>query len=197
MSLDTLAHVKLRLGITTAADDDLLTALMDSADRYIADYCDRDFAGGSFTEYHPGDIAFVFLRNYPVSSISSVKVDPARAFGSDTALPTTAYVVHTERGVIQSLAGPFVPNATASPRSVHVVYSSATGAVPADVCEAFALLVAHWYRHVKTQIAAGFQDVTQQTIGDTTVTFARDQVAGMPLPDDVPRLLSRYRVPVI
>src|SRR5204862_218668 len=53
MSLDTLANVKLRLGVTTSADDSLLSALMDSADEWVAQYCGRDFAGGTFTEHHP------------------------------------------------------------------------------------------------------------------------------------------------
>ena len=55
MSLDTLANVKLRLGVTTSTTTTLLSALMDSADQYVAEYCGRDFGGGTFTEYHPGD----------------------------------------------------------------------------------------------------------------------------------------------
>src|SRR4051812_29583245 len=152
MSLDTLANVKLRLGITTSADDSLLSALMDAADAYVAGHCGRDFAGGTFTEYHPGGESFLFLRNYPVQSVTSVKADPAYGFGADTVVPTTAYVVHTDRGVIQSVTGRFARG----PRAVQVVYATATGAVPDDVKEAYALLIGHWYRHVKTQVGTGF-----------------------------------------
>jgi uncharacterized phiE125 gp8 family phage protein len=193
MSLDTLANVKVRLGITTSADDTLLSALMDAADVYVAGFCGRDFEGGSFTEYAPGGESFVFLRNYPVQSVTSVKADPAYGFGAATVVPTTAYVVHTDRGVIQSLVGKFAHG----PRTVQVVYAVATGAVPADVKEAYALLIAHWYRHVKTQVAAEFQDVTQQTFGDTTAIFSKDQIAGLPIPSDVPLLLGAYRAPAI
>jgi hypothetical protein len=208
MSLDTLANVKLRLGVTTSDDDGLLSALMDSADQYIADYCGRDFAGGTFTEYHPGDTAAVFLRNYPVQDVTSVKVDPAYGFGAETLRPATAYVVHFDRGVLQSLTGPFLPlwaglpvlNMPAwmrAPRVVQVVYTTATGAAPADVRQAYSILIDHWYRHVKTQVAAGFQNVYRQTVGGTTVIFARDQIAGGALPLDLPRLLGPYRVPLI
>src|SRR5437763_14225699 len=100
MSLDTLANVKLRLGVTTSAADSLLSAPMGAADELVAGFCGRDFAGGTFTEYHPGGEPFAFLRNYPVASVTAVKVDPAYAFGADTVLPATAYVVHTDRGVI-------------------------------------------------------------------------------------------------
>src|SRR5439155_2647529 len=204
MSLDTLANVKTRLGISTSADDSLLGLLQDSADAWVAGYCERDFAGGTFTEYHPGATAFLFLRNFPVSSVTSVKADAGYGFGASTVVPATAYVVHTERGVIQSLVGAFLPVPLPDvapwgygPRNVQVVYTTATGAVPADVKEAYALLIGHWYRHVKTQIASGFQDVIQQTFGDTTLIFSKDQLAGLPVPDEVRRLLSPYRGPVI
>jgi len=208
MSLDTLANVKLRLGVTASDDDSLLAALMDSADQFVAEFCGRDFGGGSFTEYHPGDTAVAFLRNYPVQSITSVKVDPAYGFGSETVRPATAYVVHFDRGIVQSLTGPFLPlwaglpvfNMPAwmrAPRVVQVVYATATGTVPADVREAYALLIGHWYRYVKTQVASGFQNIYRQTAGGTTVIFARDQIAGGALPPDLSRLLGQYRVPPI
>jgi len=75
MALDTLANVKSRLGITTSADDTLLGLLQDSADQAVANFCSRDFVGGTFTEYHPGGSEFVHLRNFPVDGVTSVKVD--------------------------------------------------------------------------------------------------------------------------
>jgi hypothetical protein len=46
-------------------------------------------------------------------------------------------------------------------------------------------------------IAAQYQNVTQQTFGDATAIFAKGQIAGLPLPDDIARLLGPYReVPV-
>jgi hypothetical protein len=208
MSLDTLSNVKLRLGVTVSDDDTLISALMDSADQYIAEYCGRDFDGGTFTEYHPGDTAIVFLRNYPVSSVTSVKVDPSYGFAAETARPATSYIVHPDRGVIQSLTGPFlpiwaglpvlqIPAWLRAPRVVQVVYSTPTGAVPADVREAYALLIGHWYRYVKTQVASGYQNVYRQSAGGTTVIFAKDQIAGGALPPDLPRLLAPYRTPPV
>ena len=44
---------------------------------------------------------------------------------------------------------------------------------------------------------AEFCDVIQQTVGGATTIFAKDQIAGMPVPADVPRLLAAYRVPGI
>src|SRR5207245_684718 len=138
MSLDTLANVKTRLGITGTTDDSLLTLLQNSADKRIAAWCDRDFGGGTYTEYHPGGSEFVHLRNLPVQAVTSVNVDPGYVFGSSTILSSSSYVIHLERGVIQSLVGPFAPhvdrhglvnrhvyNWTKGPRVIQVVYTVA------------------------------------------------------------------------
>ena len=189
MALDTLANVKSRLGISGSGDDTLLGLLQGSADKFIANWCERDFEGGSFTEYHPGGSEFVHLRNYPVASVTSVKVDPAYAFGSDTVVSSSAYVVHSERGVIQFVSGPL----TDGPRVVQVVYGTATSAVPNDVKEAYARLVGHWYRRVKTESAAGFQDIRQQKFDDTSVVYGTPE--GGAAPDEVLALLAPYRAP--
>ena len=111
MSLDTLANVKTRLGVTTSADDTLVGLLMDAADAWVLNYCGVNFAGGTFTEYFPGNVESLQLANFPVAAVTSVKVDSAQAFGSDTVVAATSYVVHSERGVIQSKVGPFVAHA--------------------------------------------------------------------------------------
>lgn len=206
MSLDTLANVKARLGITSSADDTLLGLLQDAADQAVANVCNRDFAGGTFTETFPGGSEFVYLRNFPVASVTTVKVDPAYGFGADTVVPATAYVVHAERGVVQALGGPFLPGErsglvnvdvrgwTAGPAVVQVVYATATGQVPADVKEAYARLVGHWYRQVKTEVGSNFQNVAQQKYGDTFVIFGPARGG---LPAEVAELLAPYRVPLI
>jgi hypothetical protein len=210
MSLDSLANVKTRLGITSSADDALLALLQDSADAYVATYTGVNFAGGTFTEYFPGNTEFLQLANYPVASITSVSVDPSQAFGPNTIVAASSYVVHAERGVIQSLVGPFIAvgrrpglvNAdrnvwTRSPRAVQVIYTTATGAVPNDIKEAYAQLIGHWYRHVKTQVGTNYQNLDSQKYGDVALNYWPQQVAKAPPPPDVERLLAPYRTPNI
>jgi hypothetical protein len=145
-----------------------------------------------------------------VQSVTSVKVDAARTFGADTLWPATSYVVHLERGVIQSLVGPFPPGEGGSglvnqdvaswprgPRIIQVVYVVATAAVADDILEAYAQLVGHWYRRIKTQAATTWQNVASQKFGDAATSYAAGQVSGLPIPPDVYRLLEPYRVPNI
>jgi uncharacterized phiE125 gp8 family phage protein len=191
MSLDTLANVKARLGISSSSDDTLLGLLMDSADDWVANQTGRDFAGGTYTEFFPGHAELLILANFPVASVTSVKVDPAGAYGSDTLIDSTNYAVHSERGVIQSKVGPL---GCRGPRVVQVVYTTATSAVPDDVKEAYARLVGHWYAHVKTESAAGFEHVAEQKYGDVTTRY---ELAALAVPPEVGRLLAPYRTPNI
>jgi hypothetical protein len=209
MSLDTLANVKTRLGITTSADDSLLGLLQNSADKWIANYCGCDFGGGTYTEYHPGGSEFVHLKNFPVQSVTSVNVDPGYVFGSNTILSTTAYVVHLERGVIQSLVGPFAPrmdrqglvnrhvyNWTKGPRVIQVIYTVAAG-IADDILEAYALLIAHWYRGVKTATSMGYANLTNQNLGPLKLTYVPERLTAYPIPPEIMVLLAPYRAPSI
>jgi hypothetical protein len=208
MSLDTLANVKARLGITTSADDTLLGLLQNSADAWVSNHCGRDFGGGTYTEYHPGGSEFIHLRNFPVQSVTSVNFDPGYVFGSGTILSSTSYVVHTDRGVIQSLVGPFAPrvdrqglvnrhvyNWTKGPRVLQVIYTVAAAAPPDDLLGAYALLIGHWYRLIKTQVAVNFQNIRQQKFGDAFTTYNAAESGGLPIPPDVYLLLAAHRVP--
>ena len=206
MPLDTLASVKTRLNITSSADDALLSKLMDGADDWIRRYCDRDLDGGSFTEDLPGGTEFLCVRNYPIDSVASVRVDPARVFGTDTIVPASAYVVHAGRGVIQSVNGPFLPGAatglvnadvrswTRGPRVVRVAYAT-LAVVPEDVRTAYARLVGGWYRRVKTDAAAGFLNVSQQKIGESFVIYDNGPSGG--IPPEVLGVLAPFRVPIV
>src|SRR5207253_2577542 len=107
MSLDTLANVKARLGITTSADDSLLNLLRDTADAFIAQYVGRLLEAGTFTEYHAGNRPVVRVTNYPIDSVTSLRVDPSSTFGSSTEWDAANYFVDSDRGLIWSKIGTF------------------------------------------------------------------------------------------
>lgn len=203
MPLETLANVKSRLSISTSADDTLLSLLLDSADRWVAEYCQRDFAGGSFTEFFTGRDAVFVLANRPIAAVVAVRFDPLSVFGVETTVPPSCYVTDLKRGLIRLRNGPILhrmmlplpgqPPWEQGPLAVRIEYTTATSAVPNDVKQAYAELVGHWYRHAKTQAASAHQNITQQTLGSATVIFSRDQIAGLPLPPDLRDIFDRYR----
>jgi len=201
MALDTLANVKSVLSITVATDDTMLTQLMDAADSFVEEHTGRSFEGGAFTETHPGGSDKVFLQNFPVAAITSLRVDPDRAFGSETERDPTTYVVHADRGVIESLTGPFLqPYRKGSddwPESVQAIYNTATGSVPNAVKQAYSDLIGHWYRLAKTHSDANFLLLTELDDGTTVKTYSWSLTRGLTIPPGVLELLKGFRVPSI
>jgi len=200
MPIDTLADVKTSLAVSGSGDDALLAELQASADSFVETYCGRIFVGGTFTEDHPGGGHLLFLKNFPVSAVSSVKVDATRAFPSESLVAAGEYMVHADRGVIELLDGTFVPTlpgwnvgADAFPGAVRVVYATATGAVPAAICRAYADIIGHWYRQAKTHAATG-----QLNVGESAgVTYPWGQSTGMRIPESALALLRPFRNPVV
>lgn len=204
MPIDSLSSVKAQLMVATTDDDALLTQLQGSADAFVGQFCGRDFTGGSFTEDHPGGARVLFLRNYPVATVTSVQVDPDRLFGAETALDATDYFVHADRGVVESLNGAFVAARPGwpvrpddFPGAVRVAYTTATGQVPTDITRAYADLIGHWYRQAKTQSATGQLNVIQQTNGSVVTEYPWGQSGGFRVPAGVLQLLQPYRVPSV
>jgi uncharacterized phiE125 gp8 family phage protein len=194
--LDTLANVKAALLIATTDDDTTLTRFLATAESFIAEYTGRAFDGGTFTETHPGGANLVFLRNFPVSSLTDVRVDPNRAFGSETILDPANYVLHADRGVIESVAGPFLPRGRGGwPGTVQVAYATATGAVPGAVKEAFSQLVGHWYRLAKTNEDLGGVLLTEHTDSGGTKTYPWTLAGGLKVPAGVLQILAPFRIP--
>lgn len=195
----SLSDVKTALLISGTTDDTLLTNLLSAADAFVAQHTGRDFAGGTYTEAHAAGTSVLFLANYPVTSVTSVKVDSSRAFGSDTLRDADTYVLHADRGVIESLTGPFLaPRGGVRddwPGAVQVVYATATGAVPAPVQEAFYQLIGHWYRQAKTFADQEYQMLLSRTSDGKTWSWSL--TSGLKIPSSVRELLAPYRVPAV
>ncbi|MBA4065456.1 MAG: hypothetical protein C0501_17430 [Isosphaera sp.] len=199
MPLDTLANVKTALMISGTTDDAVLTRLLDAADGFVAGHTGRDFAGGAFTETHPGGRNLAFLRNYPVASVTSLKVDALRQFGAGTERAADTFVVHADRGVVECVGGPFLRPRFGRrddwPGAVQVAYTTATGQVPWAVREAFTQLVGHWYRFTKTAVDQSYSMLVTKIDGTTEKTWPWGLAGGEPLPPVVLQLLQPYRIP--
>mgnify|MGYP001806516871 CR=1 FL=1 len=200
MPIDTLANVKQALAVSVSTDDALLGQLQSAADSFIETFCGRAFAGGTFTEYHPGGAKVLFLNNYPVSGVTEVRVDASREFDPDTAIPADRYVLHPARGVVESDDGPFVPSlpgwdvpADAFPNAVRVEYTTATNQIPAAVQRAYAELIGHWYRQAKTAAATGQVNV----IESAGTVYPWGQAVGFKIPPGVKELLHPFRGPTV
>jgi len=193
MAIDTLANVKTHLGVTGTSDDTLLGKLQAAADDFITRHCGRAFDGGSYTEDLDGGARVLVLTNYPIQAVTSVSVDSTRTFGAGTVLPSDQYFVHPDDGTIETLGAPF--GRVGEPGTIRVIYTTATGSVPQAVCRAYAELIGHWYRQVKTQVATGQLNVIQETNGSTVTEYPWGESGGFRIPNGVLALLAPLRVP--
>ena len=192
VSLDTLSNVKEGLGISTADDDDLIERLQAMADTYLERHCGRSFVGGTFTEYHAAGRRILFLANYPVTEVTSVKVDPAGDFGAETLRDPDSYALFADRGAIQSRDGTF--GGGRGPNAVQVVYETAADAVPPPVARAYAELIGHWYRQVKTNVELGQLNVLSRDEAGIETRYASMNAK---VPAAILLALAMYRVPTV
>lgn len=202
MPLETLANVKASLLISGGDDDPLLTRLLDAAEDFIVAHTGRDFAGGTFTETHAAGRSLVVLRNFPVVTVVSLKVDATRQFGPETVRPVETFLVHAARGVIESPAGPFLPPRPGRrddwPGAVQVVYTTPEGAVPPAIRQACVELVGHWYRIAKTAEGQDQQMLVLRADADGSQRqWSWGLTRGLPLPLGVLELLAPYRGPSV
>lgn len=183
-----------------AGDADLVARVAAAADQAVRRHLGRDFTAGPFTEYHPAGARLLFLSQYPVATVSSVAVDVTRAFPIESIRPVSSYLVHPNRGVIESPDGPFMPTLPGwtvrsddYPNAVRVIYT-AIDSVPDSVKQATLLLGEHWYREAKTHAATAQLNVG--TLADGTV-YPWGQSSGYQLPPAVMQLLNLERVPML
>ena len=59
---------------------DLVSSILTSTDKYVKEYCRRDFESASYTETHDGKSGSIFLNEYPITALSRITVGKDEAF---------------------------------------------------------------------------------------------------------------------
>ena len=91
----TLAEMKAELGLTDTRDDAVLTRWMEGLQARFDAYCERTFERGvNVEETHHGGETAIYLRRFPVETISAVYVDGAAVAADD-------YRASKHRGVLR------------------------------------------------------------------------------------------------
>ena len=85
MAITTLANVKEYAGITTSADDALISNLITRVQAQIEKYCDRAFDSASYTQIYNGDSTTkLYLDEYPVTAVTRVAIGRQGALQIDS-----------------------------------------------------------------------------------------------------------------
>lgn len=104
MAIITLTQYKTWAGISGTADDTRLQVVIDAAHAAVRRYCGRSLTNGfesaTRTEDYESDTAELQLREWPVTSITSITpIDTSNNLG--TALDSTTYSLDARTGIVK------------------------------------------------------------------------------------------------
>jgi len=138
------------------------------------------FLSTSRTEYFDGDDSdTLYVKAYPITTVTSLYVDPDRDYGSSTLIASDDYSVYNNEGTIKTdgnlLAG--------GRKSVKLTYTGGYTTIPADLQNAVKELVMFWYKR-NTDKRVGVSNIS---IGDKSITYEKD------IPESVMSVFKRYR----
>lgn len=174
MDLTTVADVKEYL--ESQSDDSrveaLIQAFITGLSAEVEQYLDRELVAGTYTEYH--DVAYnqfqLFLRAYPVTSITGIWNDTSRVFAASSAVSADTYKLYEDRGKLYFDGIALYPG----PGVVKIVYAGGMAADSAAFIAAYPA-IAH---ACAAEVAARFQRKNQQ--GAAAVNFATGGVSLLP-----------------
>lgn len=203
----TLAETKTWCGIGDADTslDDRISRLINTACSRIESYIQAPVLNKSFVEYFDGNNSNVVVpSNFPVQSVSEVKIDFNRDFGSDSLVSTDSYVVRGQPSIfddgtvgldvclrddsnIAILGRIFSGSAIYSIKMTYVAGRGATAAdLPDDLVTAALLLVDFLY------IARENREIGIVSKGVMGQNYSRKEVGDSGMPKEIEALLDPY-----
>lgn len=150
MALLTMNEAKDEIGMDREETDfdDIIELLSTAVQSLFEQLTDRKYESAVFTEYYNADKFQdrVFLKNFPVNSITTVHDDPDREFGSDTLVEADDYTFDGDNGVIY-----FDGWVSSGKQSIKVVYEAgySVDTFPDGLKEVFLRQVAAWFQDSK------------------------------------------------
>lgn len=186
MALTTSANVKAFKNITGSDHDAEITRLIPAVDAFIKEYCNRTvLEETTITEYHStgeGQIVLM-LKNWPVSSITSLYDDPYRSYGAGTLIASTDYILDESTGIV-SLDGVTFSGGL---KNVKVVYVGgyASGSSQLKLMEQAAIELVWLARQKGDQALIG---LTGRSVAD-----GRTDVFSMDWPTGVREILDKFK----
>src|SRR5574339_474730 len=127
----TLADLKEHLDISDTDKDSFLTNILNAAWEMAKNYIGYDLNDTVYTEDYDGDgTNELLLKKWPIISITSIKDDTDRTFGSDTVIDSTDYLFDADTGLVTLFQGQGV--FTSGRGNIRVVYTAGYTSIPYD-----------------------------------------------------------------
>jgi len=202
-----LTEAKTYLQISSTEFDTRLSNLITMACSVIESYCGRTFSSNTYTEYHDGGKSSVYIRNFPINSVSEVWEYDGTQYKlltgplSDGSQPNVAananstpqYMWYSETGEItrDMVEGDAFLSVIQKqrffnrPKAVKVVYNGGYDIPPADLKQATLDYLKIIYKDIQAK---------QVSLGGETID--NYQVANSGMPVHIQRTLNLYRNPL-
>jgi hypothetical protein len=173
--LVTLKKVKSFLKITTTANDELLNSLIVQYSTLIESYCKRKFSKAEYTETYDGTGSpRLFLKQYPIGSVSSLSVDEITCDSAD-------YVIYADEGIIELVDGSLF---TKDKLNVAITYEAGYEEIPPDIELCCQKLVALAFKETDSDRIG----IASQSFGDQSTSFVTSE-----FPEDIKKILNSYK----
>ncbi len=141
MALITKEQVKTELTIEGTSADTIIDSLIDRIQSLWDTETNRTWEQTTFTEYYSSEESdTVFLKNYPVSSITTIHDDPDWVYGSDTLVSSDDYTYDEKDGIVYYNGDFFTGR-----NNIKVVYVAGYLTTPGWLEQILIRQVAHWY----------------------------------------------------
>jgi hypothetical protein len=169
--ITTLQAIKEFAGIANNNQDSIITALMPQCLMAIGNYCNREFASASETEYRDGNGASRMLMvNYPLTAVSSVTVDGVAISPSVNGTMGYFYVPKSRNLILVGY------KFTQGLRNVRVAltagYGDASGPSGSDICPWPADLVLAYTSYLVTRLRERTRlGIGSQSLAGESVTY--------------------------
>lgn len=105
MDLATLADVKSVAEVTGSSSDDLIQVYLTAVSKRVETFLDREFASQTHTEVHHGGFSRIYVKNPPVSSITSIIWDEFGQFSQGFTFTNSDYYLVNENWDIAYSSG--------------------------------------------------------------------------------------------
>jgi hypothetical protein len=202
VALITRENLKVWLGITTTAEDDFLDDVVAGVDAGVKSFLRRDIEQATYTEelYDGNGREYFYLREYPVTSVTEIRITNQRvggvnndaAFTDDTVQVYGTDFVMKREDEVEENVGILLAVRSIWPRgeaNIRATYVAGYTTVPADIVMACYQLAAQLRVMRKTGLVKSMEQLGDYsyTILTSPAYFANAAVT------DARHKLARYR----
>jgi hypothetical protein len=179
-SLD-MAKEFLKIPLAQTAMNSIVELCINSASQDLETETDRFLKKRtSLVEYRGGyGDPFLVPKQYPIISVSEIRVDSSCIFGSDTIVPSSEYTIADEEMTIYRIGSYWERGL----KNIKITYTCGFDPVPSDLENACLWLVA-WYYKIRNS----------EDIGRTTKSKEGESTSySQSMPQNVKDIIKRYK----